>query len=353
MGTRITDVREWVDLTEATLDEKTYTVENARLIAAGWSKNGRAYPESVLEASAGLWGGVKAYADHPSKSERKNRPERSIRDVVGIYEAPQYKDGNITARLKVIGEARTWLWPLIEETVNTGAGIVGLSINAVGKTAKGEHAGRRGVVVEAITHANSVDVVTTPAAGGGFDNSTLMMADDGWTEAVIADLSIDELRAARPDILEALQNEWKTPRDNKALKEAKTSQTESAKLVEAARLETRTVTDALEVAQKEVQRLKRIREVDRLIQKTTLPKVWKRALFEELSESSPANWDRILERNERKAKAIKPMRVRVTGAGSLKEATRKPAAIANRTIFGDLAVGDNESLKEYQKRKKG
>ena len=355
MKTRTSGLRESIDLTEAKLDEGAHTVDNVRLIASGWSKNGRAYPESVLEASAKLWEGVKAYIDHPSKSDQRNRPERSVSDIAGFYESISYKDGNVYARLKLLGTHRDQILPLIKETIKSGKPLIGLSINAVGKTTKGEHAGRKGIVVESITHANSVDIVTTPAAGGGFGDSTLMMADDGWTSAVLESISIDELKTARPDILAAIVESCKTPRDSKALREAKKSESTHKELVEAANKELRTAQSKLEKALAEVQSIKQLWEVDKVIQRTTLPKEWKASLLEDLSQAEPSTWDRILDRELRKARAVKPRQTVVTGAGSLKETARNPAAGKKGvvTVFGQRdPVGLNESYSEYKDRTK-
>jgi len=349
---RTSDIREAIDLTEATLDAGAHTVKNARIITAGWSKNARAYPEHVLEASVKLWDGVKAYADHPSKLERRNRPERSIRDVVGVYESPRYRDGVVYSDLRVLGEAKTWLWPFIEETVTSGKPIIGLSINALGKTVKGKHEGRKGIVVEAITHANSVDVVTTPAAGGGFQDSELMMSDDGWTGAVLESLNLDELREARPDLLESLKKEWKTPRNDAALLEAQNQTKQYQRTAKDAEDKLRTAQSQLQEATDKIAGLKRGQAVDRIIQASKLPPQWKEALAEELSQSPPDRWDAILEREQRKAAVIPPRRAKVTGAGGLKEAAPQPTTTRQErlTIFGDAAVGLNESYGQYIKR---
>jgi hypothetical protein len=173
---RTSDLHELVTLQEAELDPERHSVK-VRLIRAGWSANGRYYPEATLLAAAPLWSGVKAYADHPSRSEVKDRPERSVRDIVGVYENVRHDGDTTRADFRVIGAAREWLWPLIEESISTKRDLIGLSINALGQTSKGEAEGRKGIVVEAITHANSVDVVTEPAAGGGFEQLMMSVAD--------------------------------------------------------------------------------------------------------------------------------------------------------------------------------
>lgn len=132
------------------------------LVRPGWSENGRYYSQRVLAQALALFEGAKAYADHPSQQELRDRPERSVRDIIGYYgNVKQEPDGRLTATLHLV-ETAGWLRPLIE------AGLVGLSINALGHTRLGEAEGRRGQLVESIAKVTSVDVVTQAAAGGGF-----------------------------------------------------------------------------------------------------------------------------------------------------------------------------------------
>lgn len=311
---RTSDVHEWVDLTEAQLDQDSYTVRGARIIKAGWSLNERYYPDDVLSASAPIWEGVKAYADHPSKEDLRNRPERSVRDLVGVYANPQHRNGATYSDLKVLGEARTWLWPLIQETMSTGTPVVGLSINALGSAKKGEAEGKKGIIVEAITHANSVDVVTTPAAGGGF--TALTASDDGWSRAVMGTMTIDELREARPDLIDVLKREWKTTRDSEAITaaraEADTAKEDAARLTE----EHRTTQQALSEARQEIAVLKRDLAVDRLLEGKKLPERVRAELRESLLQC--ATVEAMTETLDRSLKLLGAVRmpVRVTGAGS-------------------------------------
>jgi len=345
---RVGHLRELVDLTEATLNMDTHTIMGARLIKTGWSKNGRYYGDGVLAQAAPLWEGAKAYADHPSRQDTKNRPERSVRDIVGVYENPRHENGATLADFRVLGEAQSWLWPLIEESAKGQRNIVGLSINALGRTVKGEAEGQKGIIVEAITHANSVDVVTEPAAGGGFDH--LLMADDGWTAAVLETMALDELREARPDLIAALQKEWKTPRDSKALVAAREEKDRLAgQLAEAQQAEVkkdeeiRTLQAALKAAQ-----------VDRLLMQAKLPEEWKQSLRGELLEAEESRWVELLEREMKKAQAVKSRRpVKVTGAGRLMPDPTLSAPASNpvASSLGLREVArDNETPQEFMER---
>jgi hypothetical protein len=49
-------------------------------------RDGFYYTKQALESAVPAFEGKKAYADHPSRSEESDRPERSVRDIVGHYE---------------------------------------------------------------------------------------------------------------------------------------------------------------------------------------------------------------------------------------------------------------------------
>lgn len=156
------------------------------LIGAGESANGNVYSPEVLEAAAPLFVGVQMYADHPTRSEEYERPERSVRDLVGRVIEARYEDGKIRARAK-LSAAAGWLKTLIRE------GIAGdLSINAQGRGRKEN--GK--FIVEAITAARSADFVTTGAARGRVLAVLEAYRPDSW-----AGLTIEDLAEHRPDIL--------------------------------------------------------------------------------------------------------------------------------------------------------
>jgi len=165
-------------LTEATLTPEERAVEVV-CIRPGLSKNGNYYAPEVVRGMMPLFEGARAFADHPAPGER---PERSVRDLVGYYKAPRVgDDGALRATLKVSKNA-DWLWSLIEESVTDGHELVGISIDADGRVAQGSVDGKTCRVVEGITKLNSCDVVTRASAGGRIER--LLQADNGsWWDS--------------------------------------------------------------------------------------------------------------------------------------------------------------------------
>lgn len=136
------------------------------LIKAGTSGNARHYPASVLESAVPLFEGARAYADHPTRDEQRNRPERSIRDVVGWFEGVRWDadQQGIRGTFKIL-ESADWLRSALKSAWDQGKkDLLGFSINAMGRV--GAKRADNSVLIEAIEKVVSTDVVTTPGAGG-------------------------------------------------------------------------------------------------------------------------------------------------------------------------------------------
>lgn len=158
------------------------------------------YTKGALKSMAPLLEGKKIFADHPSRTEDVDRPERSVRDVVGNYENIEYMEsedgrGRLEADTLVLpDEPYRWARALMRHSVeyakkHPDKSFVGLSINAAGDSTdqsiesfmeqysipdsaqpKLQEAREKGLetvrVVSEITDAVSVDLVTEAGAGG-------------------------------------------------------------------------------------------------------------------------------------------------------------------------------------------
>lgn len=125
-----------------------------------WGSSGY-YPSEVLERDGPTcWPiGTHVFIDHPSASEKHDRPERSVKDLAGkLITTPVYEAGALWADV----EFNALYAPLVRALHDT----VGMSIRASGETVLGERDGRTGPIVQTLTDGVSVDVVTRPGAGG-------------------------------------------------------------------------------------------------------------------------------------------------------------------------------------------
>lgn len=159
------------------------------------------YTKEALEyaASNGVFEGKKCYADHPSVMEEQDRPERSVRDIIGHFEnvhTENNDDGSLRLCADLImlpAKSYEWARSLVSQAIQYGKKypdreLVGLSINANGdakesaiddflksdlpesakpKLLKAKEMGISEVrVVSKITEAVSTDLVTEPGCRG-------------------------------------------------------------------------------------------------------------------------------------------------------------------------------------------
>jgi hypothetical protein len=197
---------ESIDLTEAQLDSDERVIKGVVLIRAGMSKNRRYYGEDVLKAAAPIFEAAKAYANHPSKAETKDRPERSIRDITGFYKNVIFENGAVRAdRYFTRNQAGQDAWALAEDIISgrAPASLAGLSINAVGTGKVDKFEDGEALRVESITGALSIDDVSQPAAAGSY----VFTASNGdeLTTQLIASLSFEEWFESHPEYTERLK----------------------------------------------------------------------------------------------------------------------------------------------------
>lgn len=157
------------------------------------------YTREAIKSCVPVFEGKKMYADHPSKDEEENRPERSVRDVLGHFENVSFVEEEDGSRLEADlvmrpEESFRWARSLVRHAVEYAQkypdkDFVGVSINAFGDArplpinefmetykvperakAKLSSAVERGVdtiqVVDKIDEAISCDLVTEAGAGG-------------------------------------------------------------------------------------------------------------------------------------------------------------------------------------------
>lgn len=134
----------------------------ACLIKAGWSLNSVYYPASVLRQDAAKWGkNCQVFIDHDTDAEEEARPAGSIKNLAGVLEGDaQWNEATQSV------EADIRLFQPWRAAITDMAPYIGMSIRAWVYAQDGEAEGRKGMIVNSIEEARSVDFVTVPAAGG-------------------------------------------------------------------------------------------------------------------------------------------------------------------------------------------
>lgn len=122
------------------------------------------YPASVLErdGATAFPAGTHIYLDHPTWEEEWERPERSVKDLVGaMTEAAQYEDDPVEGKGLY---AKVKFRESVREDVEFYAETAGMSIRAIGVTDESPATGE--LIVTELVEGLSVDIVTHAGAGG-------------------------------------------------------------------------------------------------------------------------------------------------------------------------------------------
>ncbi|WP_432789249.1 hypothetical protein QYM46_13000 [Brevibacterium sp. K11IcPPYGO002] len=143
----------------ATLTPKAGGRAKIGIITPGTGSSG-VYPKETIEAAGRdkVFGqGLHMYLDHATEAQDWERPEGSLRDLVGVLTEDAHWDddvGGLVAEAKIFSHWK----PIIAEMAED----IGVSIRASGEVS--ESSGQR--VVTKLTEARSVDFVTKAGRGG-------------------------------------------------------------------------------------------------------------------------------------------------------------------------------------------
>jgi len=129
-----------------------------QLIEADVQGSSGYYPAAVLERdiAKAFPAGTQIFLDHPTEDEEWQRPERSVRDLVGVLVKDAWYENGADGHG---GFGDVQVFPDFKESVEAWAPYVGMSIRAMGLR---DEAGQ----VTELIRGESVDIVTRAGAGG-------------------------------------------------------------------------------------------------------------------------------------------------------------------------------------------
>lgn len=147
-------------LIESTTDSSG--ILRIRIISPGWGSSGYYSAEALRKAAPLYKQGTHCYWNHPSRTEERDRPERSLADLAGVLvEDAQWSttpEPGVYSRVQVFAPYRN--------VIREMAPHIGISHRANGLTKQGSAEGRTGPIIEEITDVASVDFVTVAGRGG-------------------------------------------------------------------------------------------------------------------------------------------------------------------------------------------
>ena len=178
--------KQLLEASRITPDSLTGAVWRIKVIEGDRKGSSAYYPKEVVEAGAHLFAkGTRIYGDHPTSDEKWSRPERSYRDIIGVFESDSEYDGkDLYANARFFTKHQQDIKELAE------AGVIGMSIRAAGDVEETAD----GPVLKAFTSVTSVDVVATAGAGGGFDKLLESAREVSASESVAESKKKEEIR---------------------------------------------------------------------------------------------------------------------------------------------------------------
>jgi hypothetical protein len=182
--------------------KKQGTEWQAVCIKPGLSLNKTFYAGNVLQKALPLFEGASCFADH-----RNEEGGRSIKDLVGWFDNTRFleKEG-IVADFHAL-ESREWFTDALREVYERGSpNLIGFSINGEGLRRLGNVEGKPAYIVEEINRIDSVDAVIAPSAGGRIIK-LLAGKEEDKLMSELEDLTLEELRAAKPNLIAELTKE--------------------------------------------------------------------------------------------------------------------------------------------------
>lgn len=292
------------------------------IINPGWGSSGYYSPEVLKEAAQnGVYhAGLHMYWDHPSRSEERDRPERSLRDLAAVFteDARWQDDGpkgpGLYTRGRVFEAYRT--------AVTEMGPHIGISHYVWGISEEGEVDGRHGEIITSIEEARSVDFVTVPGRGGAIAEAfrsarppapTREQREAG-THTMTEKLTLESLRSEHPDIVEALRQEYYNDASRKAEAAAQQKKlTDAQKAVEALTTENARLREAQLIVEAKT-------FVESKVKDAQVPAVTKARIVESLAKAPPVKEGKLDETAfastiEQTVKAEAEYLAKVAGAG--------------------------------------
>jgi len=193
-------VAEFMPLTEASITTKGKG--QVVVIKPGFNTSKtRYYPKEMLGRDHKIFENAKMYADHPSESEERERPERSIKDWVAVLSNVRVReqDGSIIGDYTVV---EPWMEAKLAKLRDNGQlDKIGVSINAVGSASRQKVEGVETNFIEKLVAARSVDFVTEPGAGGAVE---IFESNNPKLDVDLVD--VESFKERRPDIVKAIED---------------------------------------------------------------------------------------------------------------------------------------------------
>lgn len=208
---------ESVSFEGAKFNDETKVVNNVCLLSPV-SRNGYRYTDEAMAKAIALYNGVQVYISHPTIEEMKTG-RRDIMRLAGKVTTPRFESGKIRGDVVTLPDVHGQKFYDVAKTMPESVGCSHVADIDVTRD-NGE------LLVESIKQVFSVDLVASPATNKNMFESQNVNRNQETEEMNYKEVKLEELRTARPDIVEKLIGEGKTSRDD----EVKTLEAEKVEI---------------------------------------------------------------------------------------------------------------------------
>jgi len=314
-----------------------------RVIQKGFNTSKtRYYTDQAVADAAVIFEGAKMFANHPTKTEEREQPERSIWNWVAVVKNINVvESGGIKA---AVGEAHIHNGDMKEMVYNLNKQgnltQLGVSINAIGRGTKQTVEEVRTFVVEGLIASplQSVDFVTEPGAGGraGLRESV----PEGFMDAEL--ISLANLKEARPDLVEEIEAGVleQIKREAKRTMDMEAQVKELTEKVDALTKENAELKEKLESQEKEKAKEAAQATIKEAIDKADLPEAMKQRLSERFANAETA------EGIEEAINADAALYSQLTQSGKVKGMNSRPNAKVTESNVDPTEGPDDADLTE-------
>jgi uncharacterized coiled-coil protein SlyX len=310
-----------------------------KIIQPGWGSSGY-YSPQLLEQYASKWKpGTQMYLDHPTESEGRERPERSVRDLAGVLTSPaEYRaDGPDGPGLYAEAQVIDIYKPMIEAL----APHIGVSIRAHGVFEPGEAEGRKGRIITRIDSVESVDFVTRPGAGGKVLALMESMRQSSGSES---DYDVQTPTSTVEEADESKENDQMELTEAQArITELEGKLSEAETMVSEANDRANQATERADRAEMALAVLEAQREAGRALADIDLPAPSKQRISESVAKNPPivdgqVDLDALKASVEEAAKAEAEYLAKILGTGEVKEQGKYTHDAKDDTKIQEAAV---------------
>lgn len=239
---------ESVSFEDAKFDDESQIVKNVCLLSPV-SQHGYRYKTEAMARAISLYDGTQVYISHPTEEELKTG-RRDVMKLAGKVQSPRFEGNKIRGDVVTLPDVHGKKFFDVAKVMPESVGCSHVADLELTRE-NGE------LVVESINGVISVDLVASPATNKNMFESQNVNSNQETNEMDYKLVTLEELRTARPKIVETLIGEGKTSRDDEF------------KALEAEKQEIEKKLDEIQV---KVAHSEKLATVNKMIEESKLPK---------------------------------------------------------------------------------